>query len=139
MIRRKFMAMLGLAPAAAIVKPGPATPTSIPFATPPVDFSANVVNAVSDGPGAWTALQYAQRKVHAIRYARKHGLENDWFVDTIEMQSNAMRSWSPVFKTRWRQERAQKAQRDLWFENAVRDVEREIKLAAAPEWVRRFL
>lgn len=129
--RRSLMAMIGLAPVAAVS--GPALVQD--------HLPANSVMAPPD----LSPVEYARRRLAAVKYARSMGIDVDHgpsllgMVDCTEMEVSAMRSWSPATKQRVVGERRFKRYHDNYLSEAVARVEREVKLSLAPEWVRRFM
>ena len=128
--RRNLMAMIGLAPVAAISSP-----------VPVLESCGNSVTATSD----LSPVEYARKRLAAVKYARSIGIEPDHgpsylsMTDCVEAEVSAMRSWSAATKQRVVGERRFKRYQDNYISEAVARVEREVKLSLAPEWIRRFM
>jgi hypothetical protein len=142
-IRRSLLAMFAAAPAAAVVSSAP--PSAPPPAwgkfapTAPYDaygLEPAIMSQNDDGP-----LEYAKKRLAALQWAERNGISEERLdpFGVIDAEANAMRSWSPAHRERWRMKRIEQMRHASRYREAVEHVERQIKLSLAPEWVRRFL
>lgn len=136
MKRRSLMAMLGLAPAAAVVSPGPI-----------IEQPVNAVGwAEAEYDRSWmktareelSPVDSAKRRLASLLWQRERGLQlpdhllRSWEVDPgIESR----KATSPAIKKLLQHERIQR----LAIEEAEANVKHQMVMAVAPDWVRRFL
>lgn len=137
MIRRSFMAMLGLAPVAAVA---PKTPTDTIWKDVTPSYVANHIDDFTLS----SDIEYAKRKVDAFKWAKENLLDRDYrdelhIRDGIDANVVAMKSWSPAYRAMVLNERVSNWYSNRKLENAIANLEREVKLSMAPEWARRFL
>lgn len=136
MIRRTLLGMFGAAPAAMVVKATPQTQTYVPEVS---------MNPFPDDP--WKAnetidaVERAKKNLSAVMWADSNGLNTvgpDPY-DTMDAEIDSMRSWSKVAKARISRNRYAEIRRKSFIDEAIKDVERQVKKSLAPEWIRRFL
>lgn len=137
MIRRSFMAMLGLAPVAAVA---PKTPTDTGWSGAAPSYMARSI----DDLDSLSNIEYAKRRVDAFKWAKENSFDRDYrdellARDAIVANIAAMKSWSPAYRAMALNERAANWHSNRRLESAIANLEREVKLLMAPEWVRRFL
>jgi hypothetical protein len=131
------MAMLGLAPVAAVAPKIPAD-TGWGVVTP-----SCVVSQIDD-LDPLSDIKYAKRKVDALKWAKENSFDRAsrdklHTRDAIDANIVAMKSWSPAYRAMALNERVLNWYSNTKLENAIADLEREVKLSMAPEWARRFL
>ncbi|MEN6302278.1 MAG: hypothetical protein ABFD96_06095 [Armatimonadia bacterium] len=141
MIRRRFMTMLGLAPAAVMVK-GNVTGGGTPYAGVAIG-AAEAMYAGSPGP-EWIKeaaetyhLDQARNRLKTLRFLREKGVRTDMEIynaETFNVEIDGMRSWSAATKARVRARR----QADFELRAAEAQEQRELALLVAP-FLRKFL
>lgn len=137
MIRRSFMAMLGLAPVAAVA---PKIPANTGWGDVTPSYVANNI----DDLDSLSSIEYAKRKVDALKWAKENSFDRAsrdelHIRDAIDANIVAMKSWSPAYRAMALNERVLNWHSNRRLENAIANLEREVKLSMAPEWARRFL
>lgn len=147
MIRRHFMAMLGFAPAAAAV----AKSSPLPLPAEPMPSASGILAAGSDVFGEGVAnvasaedhspIEHARRNLDALLWAKKTGLPDNHFSlgAPPAVHIHAMQSWSPTTKARLAREYEARYHEEQQLLYAQNQLDRAIKLAVAPSWMRRFL
>ena len=129
------MAMLGLAPAAAAVSPGP-------IIEPPFNpIGMGVEKALGWAAPAYeevSAVDHAKSRLASLRWRREQGLKMpDHMLRSWEVDPNieGRKATSPAIKKLLQRERMEQ----LAIEEAEQNVKHQMAMAVAPEWVRRFL
>jgi hypothetical protein len=131
------MKMLGLAPVAAVA---PKTPTDTGWRGATPSYVANNI----DDLDSLSDIECAKKRVEALKWAKENSFDRAsrdelHTRDAIDADVVAMKSWSPAYRAMALNERALNWYSNRKLENAIADLEREVKLSMAPEWARRFL
>jgi hypothetical protein len=135
MLRRSFMAALGLAPVAAVMPSNPATvPTPyneyIPFKTSGMMASENL-----------SPLELSRQRLRALKEMQKFGItryREPFYYERVNAELSSLRSWSSSYKIRVQEDRIIKIRDRVEVEDAEAEVARQMKAALLPEWARRF-
>ena len=134
MKRRSLMAMLGLAPAAAVVGPGPA----VAQAADPVGWRLEPDHWIKRAEEELSPVEHAKRRLASLQWQRDRGLRMpDHMLRSWEVDPNidGRKATSPAIKKLLQRERIER----LAIEEAEANVKHQMAMAVAPEWVRRFL
>lgn len=137
-MRRSFMAILGLAPVAAI-----SSPMEMPHKG---SHQAGALFGAPLGPQQSCStpdrVEEAKQRLNALKMARSADIslrDGALFHEKFEAEVNGMRSWSAVQRHRVIKERFKKTMDEHELLRAEQHLSRELKLMALPEWARRFL
>lgn len=150
MIRRHFMAMLGFAPAATAVAKSSALP--LPPEPIPMPSVGGILAAGSDvfapnvarrgDPDEHSPIEHARNHLEALLWAKKKGIPLDRHAPIrayTDAHVLAMRSWSATTKARITRQYETRHYEEQQLLYAHIELDRAIKMAMAPKWMRRFL
>ena len=137
MIRRSFMAFLGLAPVAAV------TPVVQEVVYNPVVSGTNkIMTQNSLYVEDYNPIKHAREKLAALKKAKENDLLTNFhetFYEQLSTDVRTFRSWSEAHKCRKITEKIAVARTEYEIRRAEYELEREMKKSLLPEWMRRFI
>ena len=130
------MAAIGLAPVAA------AMPSANPSNISTLAISSGVVlNSTGHACERMSDVEYARKRLHALKEARKAGVSRHtepYYYERIQAELSSMKSWSSNYKTMAQENRVKTLRDRVQIEEAEAELARQMKLALLPEWVREY-